>query len=280
MIPLDLYLHVREKEGRLYSDRIVARLPDIPADHPLVDEWRARAQSANRLAHYIARLTQPPRILELGCGNGWLSHKLASVGGARVWGLDRGGSELVQASRLFFASNFAFVNADIFCSPFASHSFDLIVLASVIQYFPDLAALLRVLQNLLVSGGEIHVLDSPLYKENELASARERTRAYYASLGFPEMVGHYFHHTVSSLHPFSPRWLYRPRDWQIRYVAAFGVDHSAFCMVLYPLNLCAQFCSEILLRFCWPALARRLGPRCLLSFWHGDWESRVLANTH
>ena len=222
MIPIDLYLRVREKEGRLYSDQTVARLPDIPADHPLVDEWRARAESANRLAHYIARLPQPPRILELGCGNGWLSRKLASIGGVRVWGLDRGGSELAQAWRLFHASNFAFVNADIFCSPFAPHGFDLIVLASVIQYFPDLAALLRPLQKLLMPGGEIHVLDSPLYNENELASARERTRAYYASLGFPEMASYYFHHTVSSLHPFSPRWLYRPRDWQTRYWRRLG----------------------------------------------------------
>jgi len=216
MIPIDLYLRVREKEGRLYSDQIAARLPDISPHHPLADEWRARTESANRLVHYVARLPQPSRILEVGCGNGWLSHKLASIGGVHVWGLDRGGSELVQASRLFCASNLAFVNADIFCSPFAPHSFDLIVLASVIQYFPDLAALLRVLQNLLVSGGEIHVLDSLLYSENELASARERTRAYYASLGFPEMAGYYFHHTLSSLHPFSPRWLYRPRDWQTR----------------------------------------------------------------
>ncbi len=216
------------RKGASTSDQIVARLPDIAADHPLVDEWRARAESANRLAHYIARLAQPPRILELGCGNGWLSHKLASIGGVRVWGLDRGGSELAQAWRLFHASNLAFLNADIFRSPFAPHSFDLIVLASVIQYFPDLAALMRALQNLLIPSGEIHVLDSPLYKDNELTSARERTRAYYASLGFPEMAGYYFHHTASSLDPFSPRWLYRPRDWQTRHWWRLGWIRSPF----------------------------------------------------
>jgi SAM-dependent methyltransferase len=222
MIPLDLYLSVREKEGRLFPDPIAAHLPDIPAHHPLADEWRTRAESANRLASYIARLPQPLRILELGCGNGWLSHKLASVDGVRIWGLDRGGSELAQASRLFHASNLAFLNADIFRSPFAPHGFDLIVLASVIQYFPDLPALIRALQNLLTSGGEIHVLDSPLYNDHELTSARERTRAYYASLGLPEMALCYFHHTFSSLHPFSPRWLYRPRDWQVRFWRRLG----------------------------------------------------------
>jgi len=228
MNPLDLYLCVREKEGRLYPDPIAAHLPDLPAHHPLADEWHARAASANRLARYIARLPQLPCILELGCGNGWLSHKLASVRGVRAWGLDRGGSELAQAARLFGASNLAFLNADIFRSPFVPHRFDLIVLASVIQYFPDLSALIRTLKDLLTPGGEIHVLDSPLYSENELTAARERTRAYYASLGFPEMAGLYFHHTVSSLLPFSPRWLYRPPDWQNRFRRRFGQITSPF----------------------------------------------------
>ena len=233
MNPLDLYLRVREKEGRLYPDPIAAHLPDIPAHHPLADEWQARAASADRLARYIARLPQPPRIIEVGCGNGWLSHKLASLRGVHVWGLDRGGSELVQAARLFHTSNLAFLNADIFRSPFPPHRFDLIVLASVIQYFPDLSALIRTLKDLLTPGGEIHVLDSPLYNENELASARERTHAYYASLGLPGMAGHYFHHTLSSLQPFSPRWLYRPNDWQNRFRRRLGwiLPPFAWCCI-------------------------------------------------
>ncbi len=65
MIPIDLYLRVREKEGRLYSDQIVARLPDIPADHPLVDEWRARAEfrkSARTLYCAASSTASHPRI--------------------------------------------------------------------------------------------------------------------------------------------------------------------------------------------------------------------------
>ena len=233
MNSLDLYLRVRQKEGRLYPDQIAARLPEIPAHHPLTDEWRARAVSANQLARYIARLPQPLRVLEVGCGNGWLSHRLASIRGVRVWCLDRGGSELAQAARLFHAPDLAFLNADIFRSPFAPHAFDLIVLASVIQYFPDLADLIRTLKDLLTAGGEIHLLDSPLYTEDELASARERTHLYYASLGFPEMAGCYFHHTFSALQPFSPRWLYRPHDWQTRLRRRLGwsLPPFAWCCI-------------------------------------------------
>ncbi len=69
------------------------------------------------------------------------------------------------------------------------------MVASVIQYFPDLPALIRGLRKLLTKRGEVHIIDSPLYGEQGLAAARERTRAYYAGLGFPEMGEQYFHHT-------------------------------------------------------------------------------------
>jgi len=186
----DLYLRVREKEGRLYSDDITARLPNISTDHPLRDEWQARADSLRRLLRYLGRLPQPLSILELGCGNGWLSGKIGLLPGVRVWGLDRMGIELTQAARLFKADKVAFLSADIFMPPFVPGSFDIIILASVIQYFPDLPALIRSVYPLLAPQGEIHLLDSPLYTEAQIASAQARTLDHYAALGFPEMTDH------------------------------------------------------------------------------------------
>jgi hypothetical protein len=54
------------------------------------------------------------------------------------------------------------------------------------------------------------LLDSPLYLPKEIPIARERTRVYYASLGFPEMTGYYYHHSVSVLNECSTHWLYHP----------------------------------------------------------------------
>jgi SAM-dependent methyltransferase len=224
----DLYLRVREKEGRLYPDDVATRLPDISTDHPLRIEWRARADSLRRLLRYCGRLPQPVSILELGCGNGWLSSRIGSLPGVRVWGLDRTGIELTQATRLFKADNIAFLSADIFSSPFLLESFDIIILASVIQYFPDLPALLRSLSSLLTPRGEIHLLDSPLYTEAQIAFARARTHDHYSALGFPEMADHYFHHTVSSLQQFSPHWLYRPHGLQARISRYLGHVNSPF----------------------------------------------------
>ena len=225
---VDLYLSVREKEGRLYPDDLAARLPHLPPNHPLADEWRARAASSDRLRRYLTRSSRPLAILELGCGNGWLSHQLARIPSAWVCGLDRNPLELAQAARLFTGPNLTFLETDISNLPFSRRSFDVILLASVIQYIPDLPALILDLQPVLKPGGEIHLLDSPLYEPGELLSARQRTRSYYDSLGFSEMAGHYFHHPVSSLDPFSPHWLYRPDSLMARLAHRFGQAVSPF----------------------------------------------------
>ncbi|HEX8991553.1 MAG TPA: methyltransferase domain-containing protein [Anaerolineales bacterium] len=210
MSATELYMRVREREGRLYPDDIAIHLPDLPKGHPLAGEWRARAASLQRLAHYIARLPTPMRILELGTGNGWLSHGLSAVPGNWIWGLDRESSELAQAARLFKSKTVAFLAGDIFRAPFRDAGFDLVIVASAIQYFADLPELIDQLRRLLTPRGELHILDSPLYQLTEVQAARERSEAYYASIGLPEMSACYFHHTFAEVEAFSPNWLYRP----------------------------------------------------------------------
>lgn len=229
---VDLYLRVREKEGRLYSDEIVSHLPLVPNGHPLANEWRARAASASRLTQYLSRSPKPLTILDLGCGNGWLSNLLRQSG-HHVVGVDRNRYELKQAARVFASnSSLSFLEADIFSAPFAPQSFDVIVLASVIQYFRDLPALLNGLLSYLKPQGEIHIMDSPLYAETELADAVLRSRAYYSSLGFPEMAGFYFHHRLADLDAFDPLWLYRPNRRVLRWKRWLRLDDAPFPWVM------------------------------------------------
>ncbi|HXF84378.1 MAG TPA: methyltransferase domain-containing protein [Anaerolineales bacterium] len=225
----DLYLRVREKEGRLYSDDIVVHLPSIPDGHPLANEWRARSLSASRLTRYLARRPQPLTILDLGCGNGWLSHHLSQIG-AQVIGMDVNHFELAQAARVFSSrSNLLFLEGDIFSAPFPPAVFDIIVLASVIQYFPDLNRLLHALLPFLKPDGEIHILDSPLYpSQEEREAAVQRTRRYYSELGFPEMSEQYFHHCLSELNGFSVSRLYHPRSFLARLKRVLRVTDSPF----------------------------------------------------
>ena len=209
----DLYLRVREREGRLYSDEVVARLPAVPSAHPLWAEWKTRAASAARLTEYLARLPKPLTILDLGCGNGWLSNQVALVVGCRVTGVDFNHHELSQAARVFPENRrLAFVQADIFQAPFGERRFEVALIASAAQYFSDLPALIRQLFALLVERGEIHLLDSPFYAPAEVANARQRSQTYYTALGLPQMAAHYQHHGWETLSEFKPVMLYDPHS--------------------------------------------------------------------
>ena len=225
---VDLYLRVREKEGRLYSDEVVASLPSIADDHPLAEEWHVRLISASRLSRYLSSRPRPLTILDLGCGNGWLSNLLYQSG-HHVIGVDQNSYELKQAARVFSTnSRLFFLQADIFSAPFAVDSFDVILFSSVIQYFHDLPALLTVSARYLKQQGEIHILDSPLYGITELENAAHRSQHHYSNLGFPQMAKQYFHHSVSRLKPFEPLTLYQPQPFLLRLKHFLGQVDSPF----------------------------------------------------
>lgn len=206
------YFRVRARESRLYPDEVVRVLPEIDREHALAKEWAARADSLSRLANYVARMQRGLDLLDLGCGNGWMTHQLAALANVRAYGLDLNRRELTQAARVFLGQpRLRFIYADVFTAPVPPRSFHLIVLASVIQYFADLPALIRRLQMLCAPGGEIHVLDSPLYAPHEVAAARQRTRDYYAQHRLPGVADEYHHHTHRALAEFHPDVLYDPR---------------------------------------------------------------------
>ena len=211
----DLYFNLRQKEGRVYTDKELAYLPLAPSSHPHYKEWKIRQRSATRLVNYLRKKQSPLQILEVGCGNGWLSYMLASVRETTVTGLDINVAELRQAQRVFGrVPNLKFIYADIHSEILKHENFDCIVLAACIQYFPSLSSLLKDLSYLLRQDGEIHILDSPFYKPGEIAAASKRSDEYYRGIGFPEMSRHYFHHEEAALKEFSYETLYRPSAFQ------------------------------------------------------------------
>ena len=228
----DLYLSVREKEGRLYSDEMLAQLPSISGGHPLAKEWRARSASVARLTRYLSRQPKPLSILDLGCGNGWLSNLLHQSGHC-VIGMDQNHHELKQAARVFSQkAGLSFLEADVFAAPFAAESFDVILLASVIQYFRDLTALLSTLLRYLKPQGEIHIMDSPLYSNADRDRAAHRSHQYYAALGFPQMAEHYFHHRTSDLSVLRPKTLYQGRPLALQMSQLLGRVDSPFPWIM------------------------------------------------
>ncbi|MFM6924519.1 MAG: class I SAM-dependent methyltransferase [Ferruginibacter sp.] len=211
----ELYFCLRQKEGRIYSDADVAALPYIYASHPHYAEWVIRKHSQKALISYIERKNTVTSILEVGCGNGWLSSRIAKAVDAEVTGIDINRYELDQAKRVFSnIPDLNFMNADLHSQHLKDEKFDLILFAASIQYFPSLKLIIQSAIEHLTLQGEIHIMDSPFYQFHETAAARQRTKEYYEGLGFGAMSDFYYHHHLAELENFQYKILHHPNSWK------------------------------------------------------------------
>ncbi len=211
----NLYLDLRRREGRVLPDEEVVNLPRVSKSSPYAREWKWRERSLRRFMRQLSESSIPKSsgsessslsILDLGCGNGWMANRLAENPNWDLWALDLNQEELEQGARLFGRENLHFAYADVVSRNAVPgptgipgtefrDTFDVIVLAASVQYFPDLKNLLETLRKLLKTKGEIHILDSQFYQnEMERTAARQRTLEYYTKMGVPEMARFYFHH--------------------------------------------------------------------------------------
>jgi SAM-dependent methyltransferase len=105
-----LYLEVRSREGRVLSDEALKQLPEVKSPAALAREWRWRKRNFERFdaylnRHYPDRLV---RVLDLGCGNGWMSNLIALNQLRSVTAVDLNEMELIQGSRVFRQHNLQF----------------------------------------------------------------------------------------------------------------------------------------------------------------------------
>ena len=209
-----MYIAVRDREGRLYSDEQLKRLPVTEPAHIHFKEWQIRKKSATRLFNYLQNKNKPLSILEVGCGNGWLAAMLAAIPDSAVTGCDINKTELCQARRVFNdRNNIIFVEEDIQGNYFQQAKFDIIVFAASIYYFPSFEAIIRKAISLLKPIGEIHIIDSFFYNGSEKEAAKKRSLLYYQSIGFTDMSDFYFHHDFNALNKFKYRVLFNPESF-------------------------------------------------------------------
>ena len=208
------YTRLREKEGRLYPAEIIVNLPLIPGDHQHAAEWKLRQDSCRRMVKYLEEKNIHLNILEVGCGNGWLSHKVAAILNSRVTGVDINSTELAQAKLLFRQENLRFIHGDIY-DPAISGQFNIIIFAASLQYFDGVKQLINDAMKLLTAGGEIHIMDTHFYEPGKVSIAKQRTEKYYQEKGMAGMEAYYFHHTLTELAGFHYQVLYKPsRFWK------------------------------------------------------------------
>ena len=193
------YNKARAKEGRLLEDAIVQGLPFTGSLTAHAHEWRIRERSMVRMLKHFSPSGPKLRVLEIGCGNGWLSARMAAAGHI-VTAIDIHVEELDQARRVFRGAGVDWRLGDPLEHVFPADSFDRIVFAASLQYFPDVSLVFTHIKPWLSRSGEIHVLDTVLYSTRQAAvAAHHRSTEYFTKLGTPAMASFYHHHTKEEL---------------------------------------------------------------------------------
>jgi malonyl-CoA O-methyltransferase len=111
-------------------------------------------QVAGTLARFLPNIDYP-RVLEIGCGTGFLSRELCrAYGGEATYILTDLAEGMIASCRRNFTQAAHFIRMDG-QRPAVKPAFDVIASSMTIQWFDDPAKSLYDLQNLLVPGGEL-----------------------------------------------------------------------------------------------------------------------------
>lgn len=158
-----------EGRGRLDS----RRLPYI-TEGPHASAWRVRARTYET---FIATIVMPRtrelrralRILDAGAGNGWLCHRLTSLGHEAV-ALDLRWDD-VDGLRAPGALTLSRVAASFQQMPLRPGTFDIVAFNASLHYATSLEEALAEATALVRSGGRIAILDSPFYSSETAGTA-------------------------------------------------------------------------------------------------------------
>ena len=208
------YIATRKKEERVLNDKEVLGLPEIGKQNPHFREWKIRKHSSSKLIEclYKRRLTDKDWILDVGAGNGWFSNILAKELKANVLAIDINMHELEQAARVFNQKNVIFAYLDLLKKPLEHQSCATIIFNSSFQYFDDPKQVLDLCLKMLSKDGEIHIIDSPIYEQDKIAAAKQRSLEYYLQLDCQHMAEYYHHHNKSLFEQYNTTYLYQPNS--------------------------------------------------------------------
>lgn len=169
---LDQYRRIRESDGhRLTSREEHQRLPEAPRGSACAAEWHVRRQSFDTLLRHVVKNAPAMRVLDLGAGSAWLSHRLAAHGHHAV-AVDVLDDEVdgLGVARTFPAPVTA-VQADFDTLPFVARQFDLVVFNGALHYSADVATTLGHGYRMLRPGGRLVVMDSPMFRADRAGLA-------------------------------------------------------------------------------------------------------------
>jgi ubiquinone/menaquinone biosynthesis C-methylase UbiE len=167
---IDQYSTIRHAEGRGSDDPEYYRnLPYRDISGANAEQWKIRARSYRYFQQAIVmpearRAGRPLRILDLGAGNGWMSHRLAALGHDAV-ALDIFTDPMDGLGAIHrYSERAQGVAAEFDCLPFRDAAFDLVVFNSSLHYSSDYRRTLLEARRCLRPSGQLIVIDSPVYR--------------------------------------------------------------------------------------------------------------------
>jgi len=186
------YETVRRVEGRGSSDPAFYRaLPFEDRSGRFRADWQIRARSYQALLDEIVvplekRTRRTLSAVDLGAGNGWLAYRLAQRGhqAAAVDLLTNPLDGL--GSHVHYDAPFTPIQADFNHLPFIADQMDLVVFNASLHYSTRYETTLCEAWRILKPGGELVLLDSPLYQDagSGAQMVREREGLFRKEYGF------------------------------------------------------------------------------------------------
>jgi SAM-dependent methyltransferase len=133
-------------------------LPSTEAEAERLERQAALHGGMDFLRPFLA--DAPPEILEVGCGTGWFTRRVAeALPRSRVTGLDLDPVRLAHAAAHNGAPNLRYVPGDLAALPFADGTFDLVYTRFVLVHLADPTAALREQARVVRPGGRLVAYD-------------------------------------------------------------------------------------------------------------------------
>ncbi len=206
------YINVRNKEKRVLSISEIQHLPYPGSANAHYEEWKMRQKNIERLLSYLNKKKTFLRILDIGCGNGFMTHLMAGNNNEAV-GVDVNLTELKQAAIAFPGNNLKWYYLDIVNEILPEKPFDIITFGASFQYFKNVDRILTVCKKMLSEKGEIHIIDSPFYSADSKLKAKENSNRYFNKMGVDEMTTYYNHHSFEVFNNYNVEIKYDPNSF-------------------------------------------------------------------
>ncbi len=166
---LEAYAALRRGEGRadIAPGELLA-LPSVAQDDERSGEWRERGRSLAWLSNWLEERDLSGPILDCGAGNCWLSWNLMKLG-FNVCALDLSDDRFdgLGAGEHFIGRReqyFARVQSSFNELPIADASIGLVIFNGALHYTKSLNETIGEALRVLVPGGKIIIMDSPVYR--------------------------------------------------------------------------------------------------------------------